>query len=617
MGKEKSNKLLFFIWSFGLTLVLATGVISEDVYATALDQAVTISAVDYQGDAILPLTAVEFEEGDTAYDALVEVTQEHDIELNAPENEYGVFVNGIGGLEAADAYYWSFIVNGKSEEIGISSYELENGDNIQLKYVDGDDADTENNIWIPEDTITVSANAGDNVIMPETTVKVVNGSTAYDALVQAADQNGVELTVAVDDQWFTSVNNIGNIDLLETEFIEFDYNGSIASVGPLSQSVQDGDTISFSAVDWATPIEEGNLVEGAPNQNNGEQINQEESRAEASSEEATNTNTTAVEELKSVQQYILNNYTPLEYGDEWLVWGLAHSNYDGFETYVDTTYQVVEENKGVLRSIEPQKLIISLSLLGYDATNFGGYNLVESMLNNNVNENTNTIIYTLLALDSGDYMVEDGVREDLIQQLLGAELELGGWSFFGETPSIDITAMALNALAPYQDNPEVQAAIERVVVYASENQDANGGYYEEFNGGYSSESVSQLITGLTAVGIDPTSDTFTKSDGNLLDYLMLFKQEDGGYGHVMEGPSNPFATQQAHLALVAYNGFLNGNGSIYTKSETPLVTVQEQVPSSEKEGELPGTGVSTIGIIIAIIMVFSGAAYYVISNRKK
>src|SRR5699024_9877527 len=109
----------------------------------------------------------------------------------------------------------------------------------------------------------------------------------------------------------------------------------------------------------------------------------------------------------------------------------------------------------------------------------------------------------------------------------------GSWSlneFSGI--SIDITAMALIGLSPYSDQPKVKEALDKTVDFLSNVQTDNGGFDGgSFVGGITSEAASQAIIGLTAYGIDPTNDNFTKNGINLIDHLLSYQNDDGGFMH--------------------------------------------------------------------------------------
>ncbi|HEX5368696.1 MAG TPA: DUF4430 domain-containing protein [Dehalococcoidia bacterium] len=46
----------------------------------------------------------------------------------------GVFVTGLYGIEAEGNHFWEFTVNGKSSDVGVSTYEVKDGDALGFKY---------------------------------------------------------------------------------------------------------------------------------------------------------------------------------------------------------------------------------------------------------------------------------------------------------------------------------------------------------------------------------------------------------------------------------------------------------------------------------------------------
>lgn len=81
------------------------------------------------------------------------------------------------------------------------------------------------------------------------------------------------------------------------------------------------------------------------------------------------------------------------------------------------------------------------------------------------------------------------------------------------SPYIDITAMVVQALSFYTDSEEVKEAVGRAVDVMADMCQKSDGYD-------SSESISQTIIALTAVGIDPVADDRFATDGkNLVDVL--------------------------------------------------------------------------------------------------
>src|SRR5690606_29966899 len=158
-------------------------------------------------------------------------------------------------------------------------------------------------------------------------------------------------------------------------------------------------------------------------------------------------------------------------------------------------------------------------------------------------------------------------RQRLIEELLRTQNEDGSWNLneYFDSPSIDITAMAITGLSPYKDQEPVKKALDKAVNYLSSIQTNEGGFDGgSFVGGVTSEATSQVIIGLTSYGIDPTGHTFTKNGNNLIDHLLSFQMKDGGFQHTAgDSSSNSMATEQAYQALVAYHLYQNDGGRLY------------------------------------------------------
>ncbi len=262
-------------------------------------------------------------------------------------------------------------------------------------------------------------------------------------------------------------------------------------------------------------------------------------------------------------------------GSEWIVIGLIRSGKEVdssfYESLIDYIAQTIDESGRLhnSKSTENAKMILTLTAMGYDATNVAGYNLVAG-LNDMAyiqKQGINGPIFALIALDSGNYAsCSDATREALIQTILDAQLLDGGWALSGDDADADITAMALQALAAYYgSNSKVKAAVDKGIDCLSMMQNSDG----SFSSGDSAtaESVSQVIVALTALGIDPDTDArFIKNGCSAVDALLAF-YTDGGFRHLIDGEKNGLATEQGYYALVAYNRFLEGKTSLYNMTD--------------------------------------------------
>ena len=157
----------------------------------------------------------------------------------------------------------------------------------------------------------------------------------------------------------------------------------------------------------------------------------------------------------------------------------------------------------------------------------------------------------------------------------------GGWVLggFGNKSDVDMTAMAIQALAPYYNDDTVytyvnensketvsktvRQCVDEALDVLGAMQNANGGFVSW--GSDSVESISQVVVALCSVGIDPAKDArFISSDGKtVLDGMLQFLLPDGGFCHTLNGGWNSMANDQATYALVAYWRFENGMRSLY------------------------------------------------------
>lgn len=268
-------------------------------------------------------------------------------------------------------------------------------------------------------------------------------------------------------------------------------------------------------------------------------------------------------------------------GGDWLVFGLARSGADVSQKYLDTYYKnvvnYVEETGGVLserKYTEYSRVILALTAIGKDPRDVAGYDLLLPLadFDETVSQGLNGAIFALLALDSGRYDIPENpdaatqaTRELYVEEILRREIETGGWALSGNEPDADMTAMALQALAKYRDDPDASAAIERGITALSSMQEPNGAYLSW--GEENSESVSQVITALTELGISPEDSRFVKNGQTLLSSLERFSCEDGGYRHTLSSGADEMASEQALYALAAVHRAQAGLSTLYDMTD--------------------------------------------------
>lgn len=277
-------------------------------------------------------------------------------------------------------------------------------------------------------------------------------------------------------------------------------------------------------------------------------------------------------------------------GGEWVALGLARSGSISdtlAEQYAQAAYQYVKKKGSSTmsdsKSTENSRMILALTSIGKDPTNVAGYDLLEPLadLDYVKSQGINGPIFALIALDSHDYEIPKAVagktqttREALIDAILAAQLSDGGWNVNGNGADADMTAMAIQALAPYySSNAKVKSAIDDALNRLSQMQEANGGYTSW--GTANAESVAQVIVALTSLGIDPASDgRFIKNGYSTLDALISFYNDKGGFKHSQSDmtASNGLATEQAYYALASWYRLKNGKTSLYDMSDVTTLS---------------------------------------------
>lgn len=274
-------------------------------------------------------------------------------------------------------------------------------------------------------------------------------------------------------------------------------------------------------------------------------------------------------------------------GGEWAVLALARGGCtvpDGyFERYYAGIEKEVADSAGQLHDkkyTEYSRLIVTLTAMGKDARDVGGYDLTVPLgdYDKTVWQGMNGPIWALLALDSGNYPMPENeqaatqaTRQMYVDRILQCQLPDGGWSLRGGTDSAtaadgtsepDVTGMALQALAKYQDQPAVRQATEEALACMSAKQNAQGGFNSW--GTVNVESCVQMLVALTELGLPLDDPRFVKNGSTLLDNLLRYYRPGAGFAHTEDGGEiNQMATEQGLYAMVAAQRALDGKNSLY------------------------------------------------------
>ncbi|MFR0902750.1 MAG: prenyltransferase/squalene oxidase repeat-containing protein [Anaerovoracaceae bacterium] len=180
-------------------------------------------------------------------------------------------------------------------------------------------------------------------------------------------------------------------------------------------------------------------------------------------------------------------------------------------------------------------------------------------------------------------------RENLIETILNAQLANGGFALTGEEADADMTAMAIQALAPYYDSDKaVKDAVDKALSCLSAIQNNDGSFSSKDNNGVyvtNAESCAQVITALTALKIDPAKDArFIKNGHTVIEALLGFYVEGGGFAHEHGGELDDIATEQSYYSLASYSRFLSGKTTLYDMSDVKITQTTETGDNNGQSG---------------------------------
>ena len=289
------------------------------------------------------------------------------------------------------------------------------------------------------------------------------------------------------------------------------------------------------------------------------------------------------EAYKTTGDYLSGKGTPIvgSIGGEWLTIGLARSGrtvpegyYDNAVAYVkaeiNTTTNRLDRNK----STDNARLILALTAIGKDVTDVGGFDLLAGLddMKYVKRQGTNGPVWTLIALDSHGYTPAGSVTRDaLVETILSLQKDSGAWyiNSTNTTDDVDMTAMAIQALAPYyKTNEAVKAAVDKALTWLSTMQKSDGSFAEMAGVASSSESTAQVLVALCALGIDPTADArFAKNSFHVVDGLLTFYTGEAFKHQIADTTVDQMGTEQSYYALAAYMRLTGGRSFLYDMND--------------------------------------------------
>lgn len=299
----------------------------------------------------------------------------------------------------------------------------------------------------------------------------------------------------------------------------------------------------------------------------------------------------------------------------------------GLEEYVSQAYQ----EDGYLHSVkatEWHRISLAVLALGGDPTNFGTdasgrpINLIaDGTYNWTVSDSLgmqglNGLIFALITLDAMYYPVPSNAvysREAIIAEILAGQSDEGGFGLSGDGADVDITAMALQALAPYYNlDPLVKGSVDRALGWLSAQQNADGGFTSWGTG--SAEGSAQVIIALCSLGIDcRTDERFVKDGVSAFDGLLQYQAKSGMFLHELGGEEDVMATEQAALALIAVGRFDQDGNRLYDFTEIAVYQGEDDVVTGKASvGSFPWAAVGAV-----VVLAGCGVGFMVIRRGRR
>lgn len=296
------------------------------------------------------------------------------------------------------------------------------------------------------------------------------------------------------------------------------------------------------------------------------------------------------------------------------------------QDYVERKYQV-EGGLHTAKATEYHRIALTAAALGGDPAAFGAKpdgTAIDLVAEGTYNwqgeedlggQGLNGWIFALLTMDAvGAEVPADArySRQDMIGAITAEQLSDGGFSLGGGSMDVDITAMALQALAPYQE--EIPDVIDGALNALSEAQSPDGGF--ESWGAQNSESCAQVILALCELGINPESDErFQKAEGNAVTALLSFCTADGGVAHQRGGQADAMAGEQAMQALMALHLLQQGEGRFFDlRFAHP---VQLNGAGDAAPAETPAKCATSFPVLPVVLAVIAAAAVVAVVVLKK
>ncbi len=224
----------------------------------------------------------------------------------------------------------------------------------------------------------------------------------------------------------------------------------------------------------------------------------------------------------------------------------------------DAVKQEIQELDGHIPPTDYARLIWNGAAFGLNPYEAQGRNLAVGLYNGEIDkQGLNAVAYALLLLHNLPASSQEGEyewnRERLLKALLAGQQDSGAFALTKDAPpDVDVTAAALCALSYEKSGSEGQKAAERALAWLASVQNPDGTFNSSVAGeGANCESTVQAAIALAMTG-KKTDSRFIKNGKTVINAVLNFAAGEGGFSHVLGGEAEPMSTEQALMAMIAW-----------------------------------------------------------------
>ena len=276
-----------------------------------------------------------------------------------------------------------------------------------------------------------------------------------------------------------------------------------------------------------------------------------------------------------------------QFGAEWVMLGRIRA-LDGaqgwktkdadIQTYAASVMTAIQNGK-LSRETVPTtiaRVILTLKALGLDAANFCGQNLPAWLYENQSYKNyaSNHLIWSLIALNSGDYPAPKAYQEALIDRLTEYQHEKTGGFFYSSErakDNVDMTAMAMIALVPYQEsNAKAKKMYDSGWKFIESYRRAQGNYKDP-----QLESDGCCTNAYVVIAKAAAGQKDYKMDAAVSWMLENYLVKNG---FQYNGKLNGLSTYQGMMAMAAYQRAKAGKAGLFNMSDVSKRVIQVAQP---------------------------------------